>query len=442
MTLHFVIRTKHSDFDKKARRLGSKRIPVYVRIKDGKEVDQTLRTEILVNPFWWDSRLEEVSMNSKCPVEEMIQTNRALSDLRGKLIVDYLSDKRRHNVNPAWLKNHLNPSTPGIDGEDIIELIRQYCTEKKISEVRKASYLSLGRALKRYEAFRVRYDNRDFVLDISQIDSDFLAGFQDYLGQEASLYDTHTEFFRSIGLSRHPRPRSLNTTIDLFKKFRAFYRWHAMKGHGSGTAFSDFVIAREVYGTPVCLTKEEICTIKAASMPTRDLETARDIFVFQCNVGCRVGDLMRLSRSNVSDGTLSYIPSKSSHCSGRRVLVPLNEVARSIVEKYADSCGMRLLPCCSVHRYNYAIKRILRISGVDRMVTVLDPLSRKERQVPIHMVASSHMARRSFINNLYGRVKDSALVASLTGHVEGSHSFFRYREISTDIKRDLVALLE
>lgn len=442
MTLHFVIKTKHIATSRKPSRSDSTRVPVYVRIKDGKDMDQTVRTEILVNPLWWDKRLEELSMSSKCPDEEKVQTNEALSELRGHIINDYLKDKRNHRVNHDWLRRELSRAGFTQRREDITDLFRQYCEEKKLSAVRSASYDALGRALRNFESYRRNFEDTGFTLDLGTMDSSTLNSFQEYLSMESLLYDQHREFYRALGFNRHPRPRSKNTIIDLLKKFRAFYRWHSLKEHTDGLLFNDFKVSREIYGTPVCLTKEELTAIREAGMPSVRLEEARDIFVFQCNVGCRVGDLMRLTRSNVSNGELSYIPSKSSNCSGRRVLVPLNAVARAILEKYDGACGEMLLPFCTVHQYNSSIKRILRLSGVDRQVTVLDPLTRKERQVPIYVVASSHMARRSFINNLYGRVKDSELVASLTGHVEGSQSFFRYREIGTDIKRDLVALLE
>ena len=76
------------------------------------------------------------------------------------------------------------------------------------------------------------------------------------------------------------------------------------------------------------------------------------------------------------------------------------------------------------------------------MVTVLNPLTRKEEQHPIYDVASSHMARRTFIGNLYKKVKDPNLVGALSGHKEGSKAFARYRDIDDEIKKDLVSLLD
>ena len=66
------------------------------------------------------------------------------------------------------------------------------------------------------------------------------------------------------------------------------------------------------------------------------------------------------------------------------------------------------------------------------MVTVLDSATGKEIKQPINEIASSHMARRTFIGNLYRRVKDPNLIGKLSGHVEGSKAFARYRDIDKE----------
>lgn len=81
-------------------------------------------------------------------------------------------------------------------------------------------------------------------------------------------------------------------------------------------------------------------------------------------------------------------------------------------------------------------------AGLDRMVTVLDQQTREEVQRPLYEVASSHMARRSFIGNIYKKVKDPNLVGALSGHKEGSKVFARYRTIDDDMKKELIGMLE
>ena len=57
-------------------------------------------------------------------------------------------------------------------------------------------------------------------------------------------------------------------------------------------------------------------------------------------------------------------------------------------------------------------------------------------------MASSHLARRCFVGNLYKQVKDPNLVGSLSGHKEGSKAFARYREIDEDMKKELIKMLD
>ena len=76
------------------------------------------------------------------------------------------------------------------------------------------------------------------------------------------------------------------------------------------------------------------------------------------------------------------------------------------------------------------------------MVTVLNPTTREEEKRPLNEIASSHLARRTFIGNLYKKVKDPNLVGSLSGHKEGSKAFARYRDIDEDMKKELVGLLD
>lgn len=190
------------------------------------------------------------------------------------------------------------------------------------------------------------------------------------------------------------------------------------------------------------MTLDEVETLYRTPMPTKVLEEQREIFVFQCNVGCRVGDLMSYTKQSVQNGALEYIAAKTLHFSGRTVVVPLNSIALEIVEKYKDLPDEQLLPFISEQNYNDNIKAAFKVAGITRLVTELDPVTRKEVKHPLNEIASSHLARRTFAGNIYRQVKDPNLVASLTGHAEGSRAFNRYREIDLGMKQDLVKILE
>ena len=101
-----------------------------------------------------------------------------------------------------------------------------------------------------------------------------------------------------------------------------------------------------------------------------------------------------------------------------------------------------MLPFISSQKYNESIKRAFLAAGLKRPVQVLNAVTREPEMKPLYSVASSHMARRTFIGNLYKKVKDPNLIAQLSGHVEGSAAFARYRDIDEEMKMELVNLLD
>ena len=155
-----------------------------------------------------------------------------------------------------------------------------------------------------------------------------------------------------------------------------------------------------------------------------------------------MGDLLQLKRDKVVNGAIEYIPRKPKEGRPVTVRVPLNDTARAIIEKYRDSERQSLLPFISSQKYNESIKRAFLAAGLKRPVQVLNAVTREPEMKPLYSVASSHMARRTFIGNLYKKVKDPNLIAQLSGHVEGSAAFARYRDIDEEMKMELVNLLD
>ena len=200
-----------------------------------------------------------------------------------------------------------------------------------------------------------------------------------------------------------------------------------------------------MYGTPYYITIEERDRIADFDMSANPaLEIQRDIFIFQCLIGCRVSDLMAMTPASIINDAIEYMPQKTKGERPQVVRVPLNNRAKALVEKYAgrEDLNGKLFPFISSQKYNVAIKRIFTLCGVTRMVTVLNPTTREEEKRPLNEIASSHLARRTFIGNLYKKVKDPNLVGSLSGHKEGSKAFARYRDIDEDMKKELVSLLD
>ena len=228
----------------------------------------------------------------------------------------------------------------------------------------------------------------------------------------------------------------------MFVKIRTFFIWSVDNEKTALNPFKNFSIEECIYGTPYYITIEERNQLYLHDFSKREATgVQRDIFVFHCLIGCRVGDLYKMTNANIINGAIEYIARKTKDGHPITVRVPLNSIALSILEKYKDEARIKLLPFISEQKYNVAIKAAFLAAGLTRMVTVVNPTTREEEKQPLDKIASSHLARRCFIGNLYKQVKDQNLVAALSGHKEGSKAFARYREIDEDMKNDLVNLL-
>ena len=255
-----------------------------------------------------------------------------------------------------------------------------------------------------------------------------------------SLYDGY-EYVKTRGVNK----RSLNYVIVEIKYLIAFWHWLLkVKKLNLEDIFQNFNLDQSVYGTPYFFTNKDRDKLFKADLSKRpELAVQRDIFVFQSLVGCRVGDLKRLKRSNIINGEmLQYVAGKTKNKSGKIVTIPLHPTAITILKRYEDRDDDRLLPFISDQKYNEAIKEIFKLlPKLDRVVTILDPVTRLEKQVKLSEVASSHMGRRNFCGNLYEAGFRDSDIASMSGHAEGSKAISRYRKVSDETKKKMIKSL-
>ena len=423
--------------------------PIYIRVSDGVAHDWKERTPFVVDPAVWNADRQEATIKpimSSSDREMWGDLNMKLAHLRNFINQKFTKDKIANSVGSNWLEEALAEFFSKPQETSIHEITSKFLTDPNhnIADSRKKQFAVLFRSLERYQLYvrLTRPHMKKYCLDIREIDSDRLNDLWNYMRDEATILDKYPEIEAEIPRRKKTEVRSTNTLAGIFKRFRSFLNWCIDNNYLESNPFDHYHIESELYGTPIYLTTEEVKTIYATDLSSDpELEQQRDIFVFQCNIGCRVGDLLDFKKSDVVKGFISYIPDKTINENPRTVSVPLNDTAKAIVKKYKNTPGDKLLPFIRPQDYNDSIKKILRSAKITRQVVILDPVTRTEQKVSIASIASSHMARRTFVGNIYKQVKDPNLVGALTGHVEGSRAFARYRAIDDDMKKDLVKII-
>ena len=328
-------------------------------------------------------------------------------------------------------------SKMAIKDKSFFAIMELFLQKKQFSYDQTKGYRVLMRTLARYQEFVniTDKDRKGFGLGIDTMTKEDVEDFCDYLRNEKALSEEYPAIFeklleqypvdiKTVRKSPHLTDRGENTIKKLEKKLKAFFSWLIRNEYTANDPFKNVTIKSEKYGTPYFLTLEERNIIADWDFSAnKHLEAQRDIFVFQCLIGCRVGDLIHMKNSNLIGDEIQYIARKTKDKTPVTVEVPLNRRAMALVEKYkgVDRKG-RLFPFISPQKYNEAIKEILTICGIHRVVTILNPTTGKEEQRPLNEIASSHMARRTFIGNLYKKVQDPNLIGSMSGHAEGSRA--------------------
>ena len=305
------------------------------------------------------------------------------------------------------LKKKLGKKMKTQDREDFFGRFEQYIRTADLSDNRKITLNSILTKLKTFNP-ETTYTNLD------------PAEFQKYLSDN--------------GISNNSRALLLNG-------LKTFIKHSIDKDYTVINPFKTFKFDSEKYSKPIYLTIEERDHLFNAVIEDKQLAVVRDIFVLQCMIGCRYGDLMRLTHTNIVDGSFEYIAAKTKKDESRKAIIPLTEKAKIIIARYNEPAG-RLLPFMKLHDCNYFIKKLFKSVGLTRTVTIKDKTTLLETQVTLDTIASTHMSRRTFIGGLFKNKVTDAIIVSMSGHVKGSKAIGRYYAVDPEQQREAMKLIE
>jgi len=151
----------------------------------------------------------------------------------------------------------------------------------------------------------------------------------------------------------------------------------------------------------------------------KNLEKYRDLFVLGCLTGFRFSDYSDIKAEEVRGGMLYVNQTKTLST----VVVPLrNEAKEILINKY----NMQM-PQVSNVNFNYYIKEVVRLAGIDEMVKITHKHGNKtiEETRPKYVWVMSHTCRRSFCTNEFLDGTPVRLIMAISGH-KTEKAFRRY----------------
>ena len=268
--------------------------------------------------------------------------------------------------------------------------------------------------------------------------SDLVLEFRKFVYDEYQYVPLYPELYPRQSGHRPPSKRCCNSTVvhDL-KLLQAFFAELENTGEIRHSPFRKISLAKRraimhvMYDDPVFLRAEELKQVMDTQVP-QDLQWAKDIFVLNCAIGCRIGDLLRLTLDKVAisdDGIpyVHYIPSKTvgTQTTNKEIVTPLIAPAMEIINR----THLKLLddkPNYGKQRYNKTLRKLLKYCGITRMVNIFSPDTCDNISRPLYEIATSKLARKTHIDML-NKVQINYYAAGL--HRTGSDAVFRYTSL-------------
>jgi integrase len=162
----------------------------------------------------------------------------------------------------------------------------------------------------------------------------------------------------------------------------------------------------------VYLTEAEQELIKSAKLINEAHINARKWLLLGCLIGQRAGDMLSITENNIKDLNGIKIIELKQQKTGKLVAVPILPEAQDIIK---DGLPHKI----SIQRFNEYIKDVCQIAKIDEVITGrIKTQSRSATTIETkakYNFITSHVCRRSFASNYYGRIPTPVLM-NITAH--------------------------
>ena len=381
----------------------SEPVTIYVRLRDGRKTDITVSTGYLISPLYWSSSNGKVKQSSEN--KEKLNLANKLENLQRKIFDSLNLEKSSGiSINKKWLEFLIQRfKNPLLEERTdyLIELLRSYQNELKNKVNKRTGRKTSSGTIKNFDTTISRitkYENKKNIrLNTLDIDltfhSDYVSFATDQLGLSINSIGKDLKQIKTVCLDTRDKGFGINKQVES-RKFNA---------PSEPTLF-------------VTLAEDEIERIKETDLKGANyLENARDWLIIGCWTGCRVNDLMKLTKENIlltKEGKkfIRYIQSKT----GKQVDLPIHDHVYQIINR------LNGLPrSISDVKFNKYIKEVCELSGLTDEVhgTKQNKFTHKKEvgYFKKYELVRSHTCRRSFATNHYNKLPNK-LIMAVTGH--------------------------
>lgn len=395
---------------------------IYVRFKEAK-TDLEVPTSIVVFKRHWSKAKQTVKPHHDSDEYRDI-VNKQLRNLKPLIVKKYGVDNHSgKTIDTKWLKDvilefHNKPTSDSTDKEIFITDFGDFYSEKSKNRINPRTgkkldirtfqdYNNSVNKLKEYEkhtGHKIRLDGINLV---------FHRLFTDYLRDVEKLGE--------------------NTIGGAISNIKAFLKSAESYGYKVNQDYKNReFVAPSAKTVDIYFNEAEILKIKKHQFePNGYLDNARDWLIIGLWTGLRISDFLQLKKEDYVNGFIQ----NNNFKTGIPVIIPIHPNVQEVLDKRNGNLPREI----SDQNFNDYIKTVAEKVGFtekvegSKMVKIIDgynnEVSRKVRGKYLkYELVTSHICRRSFATNLYGKI-DTLTIMKITGHTT-EKQFLDYVKIS------------
>lgn len=396
---------------------------VMIRIRwNSKKSEVSLSLGYKIEPEKWDNSKQLVKANTTIKAgNKTIYAKEINATIRNTLsiVAEAFDDFNRQSIVPdkdklkEKLSESLNCSHKKSSSDDNKDCLFDESFNFFIMERPKEGNFSSNSTYKYKLVHNQLLSFRDGVT-LSQIDPNFMKKF--------------TYWYVDNGYCN----RTINKQIKILK---SCLRWLGRNGYPINNQALEFKPKLKVIPKTVTFLKyNELIHFMNYAFPEEQnyLTKARDMFCFMCFTSLRYSDLATLKHSHIIDGQIEMFSEKTDG----KLIIPLIDQAKQIIEKYSWHKGGTIFPVPSNQKLNEYLKEAAEIAGLDRIVSqsYFKGNERYDKTAYFYEQISCHDARRTFVVCSLSLGIPMNIVMRATGHSD-YESMKPYIEVLNETQR-------
>lgn len=235
--------------------------------------------------------------------------------------------------------------------------------------------------------------------------------FEGFILRQLTVVEVNSSFIKNFLKFGKQEEYSENTIYRSIHFVKTILNFAERKG--IRTAVRELDIRREKqHKEVVTLSEQELMVVRKTKVSSR-LQIAKSWLLISCYTGQRFSDFMGFSKKQLTTINnklcISFIQQKTQ----KKILLPLHPVVLKVLENNNGNFPRRL----DINEYNEQIKVIAKLANLTRRIKAKKRLGYRSRYVETEKweLISSHIGRRSFATNFYGKIP-TPLLMSATGH--------------------------